>query len=570
MINNCWQMNDATTKNNSKKGWKDESQANNYGDKSDTKTKNKNSLQESFQKMPVSKNTRLKFMTHSDIFNREPEKTNKKSSTNQNNNNNNNANLNSNNAGSGITRGYEIILDKCRERILARGGIGIIGLARQFRIFDDNNSRTLQYEEFLKACKDFRMELTNGEIKVLFNMFDTDQSGSINYDEFIYGIRGEMNETRKIITLKAFKKLDRDNSGVIDINDVKALFNCKYHPEVKSGKKSEEDVYGEFLESFEMNHQGRKDRKVTKDEFLNYYNCISASIDDDNYFKQMMNSVWQLEAKPNYANNKAWTNKDEEGSNNLKQSYKARSKTPTKDPDEPNRPKYLPKNYKIRERLHTPDFTAAGNTKLTKGRDENKQYPFDVSGEKTDYQTSSLNKLNKKENISKISDSAELTKFRNKLAARGSRGIFNIRKSFNMCDLDGSKNLSFHEFETFCVDYRMGLDSSEIKKLFLYFDRDGSGEIDYEEFLRGVIGEMNVYRRQIVKRVFEKMDRDNSGTLDIFDLKGVYSAKYHPDVRSGKKTEDEILGEFLDTFEHHFSLLVLIIILTIIIESRKD
>ena len=32
---------------------------------------------------------------------------------------------------------------------------------------------------------------------------------------------------------------------------------------------------------------------------------------------------------------------------------------------------------------------------------------------------------------------------------------------------------------------------------------------------------------------------------------GIYSAKMHPDVRAGKKTEDEVLGEFLDTFEVH-------------------
>ena len=32
-------------------------------------------------------------------------------------------------------------------------------------------------------------------------------------------------------------------------------------------------------------------------------------------------------------------------------------------------------------------------------------------------------------------------------------------------------------------------------------------------------------------------------------------AAKHPDVLSGKKTEDEVLAEFLDTFEYHFSLL---------------
>jgi len=39
---------------------------------------------------------------------------------------------------------------------------------------------------------------------------------------------------------------------------------------------------------------------VTKEEFDEYYNNISASIDDDAYFQQMMYSAWKLDqaAKP--------------------------------------------------------------------------------------------------------------------------------------------------------------------------------------------------------------------------------------------------------------------------------
>jgi hypothetical protein len=42
--------------------------------------------------------------------------------------------------------------------------------------------------------------------------------------------------------------------------------------------------------------------------------------------------------------------------------------------------------------------------------------------------------------------------------------------------------------------------------------------------------------------------------IDINDIKGVYNASRHPDVKSGKKTEDEVLGEFIETFEQHHSL----------------
>ena len=49
------------------------------------------------------------------------------------------------------------------------------------------------------------------------------------------------------------------------------------------------------------------------------------------------------------------------------------------------------------------------------------------------------------------------------------------------------------------------------------------------------------------------MDKDGSGQLDINDIRQNFNAKDHPDVKSGKKKEDEILMEFLDTFEDHFA-----------------
>ena len=44
--------------------------------------------------------------------------------------------------------------------------------------------------------------------------------------------------------------------------------------------------------------------------------------------------------------------------------------------------------------------------------------------------------------------------------------------------------------------------------------------------------------------------------VNVEDLKGLYNASQHPDVKSGKKTEEDVLYEFLDTFEQHYSLIV--------------
>jgi Ca2+-binding EF-hand superfamily protein len=163
---------------------------------------------------------------------------------------------------------------------------------------DDNNSRSLDLYEFTKAVKDYMLGFNDGEIKSLYAYFDIDRSGSVDYDEFLRVLRGPMNPNRKKFALQAYNKLDKDGNGYIDINDIKGVYSAKTHPDVTSGKKSEEQILLEFLETFETHHSlrnnGAPDHVVTKEEFEEYYNNISASIDDDAYFELMMNNAWKI------------------------------------------------------------------------------------------------------------------------------------------------------------------------------------------------------------------------------------------------------------------------------------
>ena len=56
---------------------------------------------------------------------------------------------------------------------------------------------------------------------------------------------------------------------------------------------------------------------------------------------------------------------------------------------------------------------------------------------------------------------------------------------------------------------------------------------------------MNDRRKKIVLKAFNKLDKDKSGSIELSDIQGIYNASKHPDVASGKKTEDEVLVEFL-------------------------
>ena len=68
-----------------------------------------------------------------------------------------------------------------------------------------------------------------------------------------------------------------------------------------------------------------------------------------------------------------------------------------------------------------------------------------------------------------------------------------------------------------------------------------------------VRGQLNGSRLALVQRAFKKLDKDGSGQLDFNDICDVYSAKRHPAVLDGRKTERQVLEEFLQTFEMHLS-----------------
>ena len=60
---------------------------------------------------------------------------------------------------------------------------------RQFRIIDDDGSKTLDLREFTKGCLDFGVDLTKEEIKEIFDTIDKDGSGHIDFDEFLAALR---------------------------------------------------------------------------------------------------------------------------------------------------------------------------------------------------------------------------------------------------------------------------------------------------------------------------------------------------------------------------------------------
>lgn len=163
---------------------------------------------------------------------------------------------------------------------------------------DDDGSKSISQYEFAKVCRDFRVGINEENVPTLFDMFDINRDGSLNVDEFLMTIRGEMNDYRKSLVERAFRSLDSNSNGYIEVDDIKERYNAKRHPDVIQGKKSEEQILMDFIETFEIHHaiknNHERDARVTYEEFEEYYANISVSIDNDEYFALMINNSWNL------------------------------------------------------------------------------------------------------------------------------------------------------------------------------------------------------------------------------------------------------------------------------------
>jgi len=233
------------------------------------------------------------------------------------------------------------------------------------------------------------------------------------------------------MVMQAFAKLDKDGNGWVDINDVRGVYKGNKHPDVLSGKKTEDQILQEFLETFEVAHSMRNNDApnyvVTKEEFIEYYNNISASIDDDMYFMRMINNAWKLD--------------EESRKGQGQKGYGADYSNPRarRDNNIFNRP---------------PPKVAAAAEELGVNATEAKV----------------------------------MEHIRKKIAARGARGISGIGKKFKIADDNNSKDLDLAEFKKAMHDFRIGLSDKQCATAFAVFDRDGSGAIVYDEFLRSIRG----------------------------------------------------------------------------------
>ena len=195
------------------------------------------------------------------------------------------------------------LISVIKKELKSRGSGGFVGLQRRFKIMDDDGSKNLSFSEFKKALNEFKMNLSEADLRGLFEHFDSDGSGSIDFEEFVQGVRDPLSERRLKLVGQAFKIIDRDGSGMVDAQEMATMYDTSKHPEVSAGRKTPKQVLTEFLDTFDVG--GVKDGVVTKQEFINYYANLGASIDNEDYFELMIRNAWRMSSGEGAAANTA-------------------------------------------------------------------------------------------------------------------------------------------------------------------------------------------------------------------------------------------------------------------------
>lgn len=184
------------------------------------------------------------------------------------------------------------LIKEIKQKILERGSYGIRGIARTFKLMDDNGNRQLEVDDFRWGLKDYGIDINQDEAAEIVTRFDKDKSGTLDFNEFLVWLKGDINEEREKFIFKAYQKLDVNKDGMVTLEDIAKIYDASHHPDVISQKMTQEQVFKEFMSQWDTQVA---DGIVSFDEFMEYYRDVSASIDRDDYFEVMMTNAWKLD-----------------------------------------------------------------------------------------------------------------------------------------------------------------------------------------------------------------------------------------------------------------------------------
>lgn len=183
------------------------------------------------------------------------------------------------------------LIDAMRYRFQNIGLTNMLKLSKFFRDADADQNGSLDLQEFVHALLARGLLQSQQECELVFRYFDKDQSGTIDLHEFLNMLKGQLSAKRKAVVQEAFASIDVNGDGKLTVQDLMLKFRSFSHPDVFSGKRTEQEVFAEYLEGFDIIS---KDGLITLSEFEHYYEHLSSIVSRDDFFVASVRNAWHL------------------------------------------------------------------------------------------------------------------------------------------------------------------------------------------------------------------------------------------------------------------------------------
>ena len=193
---------------------------------------------------------------------------------------------------------FKDLIQILRSKINTNNGITYYSLAHHLKSSEDKTTNTTNLETLLSTIKLLQLDINPDDIINFYACLDYTQSGKVSTDEILRVIVGEISERRKISIISKFGEMDKNKTGYLPILFLKKVYNAKFHPDCFLRKKPENEVLDEFMFTFEVFCYLKglaADQEISYKDFVEYYTPISASIESDNYFDDILLGAWNIE-----------------------------------------------------------------------------------------------------------------------------------------------------------------------------------------------------------------------------------------------------------------------------------
>ncbi|GMF53230.1 unnamed protein product [Phytophthora fragariaefolia] len=446
-----------------------------------------------------------------------------------------------------------------------RGLGGFIMLQQQLRraagrsdddYTDELNDGNVSFHEFVRALKSSGVHLTGRDAQNLFYHFDSNHDGTMSVNEFLTGVREPMNARRQLMVRMAFDTLDRSGSGELDGNTIAASFDARRLPEVLTGRKTDCEAHAEFLDLFSLVTERQRQRRISFDVWDRFYANMSATIDEDEQFEQMVRNAWHVGpssdgrvsaagGRPASSEGIRVTQRLDPGRSSLHElldhtsSY---SSSPTSCSAGPS-----PSVTLRRARNNVSNSIAACLGKTTSVQQQ--RTSTDIS--------SGLTSPGRREfHLHPAGIQAILTKLKQVLQSHGTPGFCTLNRRLRAAR---SNAMNLQDLRYVAVDCELtlpgGLTDGDLRLLFQYLDSDGDGRVGPDELIDIVRPALTGRRLECVREAFAKLAKMRSTRevektlLEPSDVVEEFDASAHPDVLAGRRGVDQVCREFLETFD---------------------